>query len=55
MSMHIFDENDGPTVTLTLPRSLVLAMNEGLRRYVPVSAGIDGALMDEIDMQVAEQ
>jgi hypothetical protein len=52
--MHVFGPEDGPTVTLTLPRSVVLTMHEALR-HVPASTGVDGALLDEISYQLSDQ
>lgn len=53
--MHIFGEDDGPTVTLTLPRSVVEDLVEAVRVHVPASAGIDGALIDEVWAQLDDQ
>jgi hypothetical protein len=52
--MHVFGPEDGPTVTLTLPLERVESMHEALR-HVPASTGVDGALLDEISYQLADQ
>lgn len=52
--MHVFDEDDGPTVTLVLPRRVAEAMADAVYRFVPGSDRIDGTV-DELRAQLAEQ
>lgn len=56
MTMHIFEPEDGPTVTIELPLTVARDLSNALYHHVtPNMLDTVGPLMDEIDAQITEQ
>jgi hypothetical protein len=53
--MHVYGPEDGPTVTLTLPLAVVDDLWQAVHEHVPANTGVDGAFLDEVRHQLADQ